>query len=231
MRQVVSELMVDSFTVRVTRKRMKNIYLRVLPPDGEVTVSAPFQATDAHVAKVVRKQRDWILQQQRTVAQAAAQRIAPYEFSDGLAFPIFGSTFTVRVDPAIRKPVIKAPYVLIPGRKIDEEVRRVLKDHLRGRVWELIEDWGPVIGRTPRHVTVKKMTSRWGSCNRSRWVINLNSQLVFLPEQFLIYVLVHEMTHLWVGGHGKEFYSRMDATLPQWKKLRRELNDLGARVL
>lgn len=231
MREVVSQLKVDSFTVRVTRKRMKNIYLRVLPPEGEVTVSAPHQATDAQIARVVRKQRDWILQQQRTVRQDAATRIAPYKFSDGSEFPVFGSTFSVRVDPTIRKARIDSPYVLVPGRKIDEEVQRVLKDHLRGRAWDLIEEWGAVVGRTPRTVTVKKMTSRWGSCNRNRSIININSQLVYLPEQFLIYVLVHEMTHLWVGGHGKEFYARMNMALPQWKQIRRALNDLGGRVL
>ena len=45
-----------------------------------------------------------------------------------------------------------------------------------------------------------------------------------MDPRFLEYVFVHEMTHLWVNGHGKPFQQRMDRYLPQWKRVRRELN-------
>ena len=45
-----------------------------------------------------------------------------------------------------------------------------------------------------------------------------------MNPKFLEYVLVHEMTHLWENGHGAGFQRRMDAYLPQWRQLRRDIN-------
>ncbi|KAB5608590.1 DUF45 domain-containing protein [Bifidobacterium jacchi] len=88
----------------------------------------------------------------------------------------------------------------------------------------LLERWTPVIGRAPTHVTLRLMSSRWGSCTPRTGRIRLNLQLGLMEPRFLEYVLVHEMTHLWAAGHGIEFQRRMDAYLPGWRRLRRELN-------
>ncbi|MDO5048469.1 MAG: SprT family zinc-dependent metalloprotease [Actinomycetaceae bacterium] len=231
MRQKVTHLMVDSIRVTVTRKRIKNMYLRVRPPSGEVTVSAPLRASDATITGFIRERAAWIREQQRKVRLDQSRRLIPASFSDGASVPVLNSTLTVRVDQSARKPSVEGALIVVPGKDIHAEVQRALKDHLRGRAWQVIQLWAPTIGRTPQSLAVRKMTTRWGSCNKARRAINLNLQLVYLPEQFLTYVLVHEMTHLWASGHGPDFYARMDAALPQWKVLRRQLNELGGRVL
>lgn len=88
----------------------------------------------------------------------------------------------------------------------------------------LLAKWSPIIGRKPTHVTLRIMTSRWGSCTPKTGRIRLNLQLGLMDPRFLEYVLVHEMTHLWENGHGEDFQRRMSAYLPQWRQLRRELN-------
>ena len=74
------------------------------------------------------------------------------------------------------------------------------------------------------NITLRIMTSRWGSCTPKTGRIRLNLQLGLMDPRFLEYVLVHEMTHLWENGHGEDFQRRMSAYLPQWRQLRRELN-------
>lgn len=74
------------------------------------------------------------------------------------------------------------------------------------------------------NITLRTMTSRWGSCTPKTGRIRLNLQLGLMDRRFLEYVLVHEMTHLWEHGHGAGFQRRMSAYLPDWRKLRRELN-------
>ena len=61
---------------------------------------------------------------------------------------------------------------------------------------------------------------------RRSWIerARLNLQLGLMNPKFLEYVLVHEMTHLWENGHGAGFQRRMDAYLPQWRQLRRDIN-------
>ena len=88
----------------------------------------------------------------------------------------------------------------------------------------LLAKWTPIIGRKPTHITLRIMTSRWGSCTPKTGRIRLNLQLGLMDPRFLEYVLVHEMTHLWENGHGEGFQRRMSAYLPQWRQLRRELN-------
>ena len=92
------------------------------------------------------------------------------------------------------------------------------------RLPALVEHWSAVIGKRPTHITLRAMTTRWGSCTPRTGRIRLNLQLGLLPPQYLEYVLVHEMTHLWASGHGAEFQRRMTQYLPDWRRLRRELN-------
>ena len=87
-----------------------------------------------------------------------------------------------------------------------------------------LSKWGPIVGRTPTHITLRLMSSRWGSCTPKTGRIRLNLQLGLMAPRFLEYVLVHEMTHLWENGHGEGFQRRMSAYLPQWRQLRRDIN-------
>lgn len=222
---------VGPLPVLVERKRIKNMYLRVQPPMGRVKVTAPFGARDAEIADLVREKWGWIQTHQARMRTDEALRLAPRHFEDGTTFPIFSKHVQVHVDPDARRARLVGDQLIVPGRDVDAEVTKFLKGHLRGRICELLDHWGPVVGRRPARVSIRKMTSRWGSCRKDRATMSMNLALVFLPEQYLSYVLVHELTHLWVPGHGKEFYRRMDSYLPQWKRLRRELNELGGRVL
>ncbi|MEE8737919.1 MAG: YgjP-like metallopeptidase domain-containing protein [Bifidobacterium sp.] len=101
-----------------------------------------------------------------------------------------------------------------------EQARACIESQLPG----LLEAWCPVVGRRPSRITLRVMSSRWGSCTPSTARIRLNLQLGFMDGRFLQYVFVHEMTHLLAGGHGADFQRLMDGFLPQWRDVRRELN-------
>lgn len=105
-----------------------------------------------------------------------------------------------------------------------KESERQARVRLEELIPPLVEKWSAIIGRSPSHITVRRMTSRWGSCTPASRRIRLNLQLGVMDQRFLEYVLVHEMTHLWVNGHGEQFQKRMDSYLPQWRQLRREIN-------
>lgn len=75
-------LTVDDLEVRVVRKRIKNVNLRVKPPEGQVTVSAPFRTSDAFIEAFVREKRPWIEKQRRRIAaspRAQAAEASPEE--------------------------------------------------------------------------------------------------------------------------------------------------------
>ncbi len=104
------------------------------------------------------------------------------------------------------------------------ELEQKARESLNRQLPALRSHWEEVIGRSPTQITLRVMTSRWGSCTPSTGRIRLNLQLGLMDPKFLEYVLVHEMTHLWESGHGEKFQQRMDLYLPKWKQLRKEIN-------
>ena len=67
---------VDEFEVWILRKRIKNINLRVKPPDGRIEVSAPLRVDASFVRVFVREKRDWIRKQQERIAASPQGRAA-----------------------------------------------------------------------------------------------------------------------------------------------------------
>lgn len=84
----------------------------------------------------------------------------------------------------------------------------------------LIAQWSVLLAVRPTKVVFRKMKSRWGSCQPSTGRICLNILLGFYPAECLEYVIVHELCHLLVPGHGENFKAIMDLVMPDWKKRR-----------
>lgn len=74
----------------------------------------------------------------------------------------------------------------------------------------------------PSKLTVRAMTSRWGSCSRSG-NITLNRQLIRTPQACIEFVAAHELCHLRHHGHHKAFYELLSALLPDWKERKARL--------
>ena len=105
-------------------------------------------------------------------------------------------------------------------RVLLEWYRRELKRHIPA----LIAKWEPVIGEPVAEWGVKRMKTKWGSCNPEQRRIWLNLELAKKPPECLEYVLVHEMVHLLERHHNNAFRAYMDKFLPQWRSYRQLLN-------
>ena len=79
-------------------------------------------------------------------------------------------------------------------------------------------------------ITLRDNTTTWGSCSRDGY-INLNMRLLFMPEEILDYVIVHELAHTKYLSHGKRFWGLVEKTLPDYNKRRRWLRDNGWSVV
>lgn len=79
-------------------------------------------------------------------------------------------------------------------------------------------------GRTIADVRIKRMKTRWGSCNARARRVWLNLELAKKPVACLEYLLVHEMVHLIERHHTDRFRELMDRLMPSWRTYRDELN-------
>lgn len=178
----------------VTRKPIKNMYLRVKPPDGHLEISAPLRMRTNTIEKFVDSRRTWIDRMQ--------ERMVPVN-------PLDSSSPQERHSLGDNWP---------PERRAEAKIR------MKAQLSELLPQWTATVGRTPTAISLRPMKTRWGSCTPRTGRIRLNLELADMPERFLEYVLVHELTHLRASGHGAEFQRLMSQYLPQWKTLRAELN-------
>ncbi len=87
----------------------------------------------------------------------------------------------------------------------------------------LIERWKPVLGVQAKSVAYRNMKSRWGSCQPATGRICINVRLALYPPECLEYVVVHELCHLRVSGHGHDFKALMTQVMPDWEKRRAKL--------
>ena len=71
-------------------------------------------------------------------------------------------------------------------------------------------------------VRIKHNVSNWGSCSR-KGNINLNLNLVRVPEDLRDYVLLHELCHLRHPNHGPEFHALLESLCPNHKVKEKEL--------
>jgi hypothetical protein len=90
----------------------------------------------------------------------------------------------------------------------------------------MLTKWEPLIGVKAEQVFVRRMKTKWGSCNHKARNIRLNTELARKPPECLEYVLVHEMAHLIEPTHNARFVAVMDQMMPNWQSYRQVLNQL-----
>ncbi len=97
---------------------------------------------------------------------------------------------------------------------------------LKKDVKSLLTKWEPIIGVKSNKFVIRKMKTKWGSCNIETKTLNINLNLIEKPPEHLEYIVVHELIHLIERNHNTNFVAYMDKFLPQWKQIKTELNSL-----
>jgi predicted metal-dependent hydrolase len=91
------------------------------------------------------------------------------------------------------------------------------RQRLRERLDPLWEKWQKALGVEVAECGIKRMKTKWGSCNPEARHIWLNLELAKKPVQCLEYLIVHELAHLIDRHHNDRFTALMDKHLPDWK--------------
>jgi predicted metal-dependent hydrolase len=225
-----SRLSVSDIDVEVIRKDVKYLRIAIYPPDGRVRVSVPRRVGDAEVHAAVVERLDWIAKHRDRMAQApvqAAQQLVTGEqhLVAGVAYTLVliehsGRSRVEVVENELRLHVPAEADLAYRGEVLD----RWYRAQLNVAISKLIQQWEPVVGASAAQWGIRKMKSRWGSCNCTTARLTFNLELAKKDLALLEYVVVHELTHLLERGHGPKFKVLMDSFLPDWRKLRSQLN-------
>lgn len=222
---------VSGIRVEVRRKAIRNVHIGVYPPNGRVRVSAPQSMDREAIRLAVVSRLAWIRRRQNGfLAQA---RESAREMVTGESHYYRGRRYRLSVTERRGRAGVK----LVGCRRLELQIppgtevigrKRVLERWYRNELKRLIPSlaatWVPVVGEDVRECRVKRMKTRWGSCNTAARRIWLNLELIRKPHGCLEYVFVHEMVHLLERNHTDRFQQLMDRFMPDWRLRRDELN-------
>ncbi|PKM09511.1 MAG: metal-dependent hydrolase [Gammaproteobacteria bacterium HGW-Gammaproteobacteria-7] len=222
---------VGGIAVEVVRKEIKHLHVGVYPPHGRVRVAAPLRLEDEAVRLAVVSRLAWIRRHQSGFEQQDRQ--SQREMVTGESHYFLGRRYLLDVTEGMRRPSVSLVdnttmrLQVRPGADREEReavLQRWYRRQLREQLGGLVARWEPRVGRTITELRIRRMKTRWGSCNADARRIWLNLELVKKPVVCLEYILVHEMVHLIERQHTERFQKLMDQLMPTWRICRDELN-------
>jgi predicted metal-dependent hydrolase len=222
---------VSGLSVDVVRKGIKNLHLGVYPPAGRVRVAAPLAMSDDAVRLAVISRLSWIRRQRSRFAAQARQ--SAREMVSGESHYVFGRRYRLRVVEDGGPARVVSPnnttleLHVQPGTDAGGR-ERVLHRWYRGRLRELVPPllakWEAMLGVEATGWGIRRMKTRWGTCNPQTRRIWFNLELAKKPVECLEYLVVHELVHLLERRHTERFIALMDRHLPEWRLHRQTLN-------
>lgn len=196
-------------SVLITYKKVK--YARIkISKNGEILMSVPRIYTQNMALEILERHKIWI---EKTLSRISKNSLK----DDEIAF--FGRIYKLEFDLRAKGVEILEDRVIASSEKALLEFR---KNTARELFLRLIDEYKMYVNRAINRVTIRQMSSRWGSCNHKKGYINLNLSLIEKDEKFIRYVVLHELTHLIYPHHRSEFYEFIAKIMPDYKLIKRQ---------
>ena len=227
---------IGELDIQLTRKDIKNLHISVMPPDGEVRVSAPTAMTDTAIRMAVIHRIPWIRRQQASFAKQ--ERQSTRQMVDGETHYLWGRRYRLLVNnldtdlkSAQSVKLNRGRLVLSVNPSASTESKLHLLDEyyrsrLKSKIPDIVQKWSQVtnIGCDSWHI--QKMKTKWGSCNIEEKRILLNLELAKKPLPCLEYIILHELLHFKERQHNDRFKALLDKCMPDWRSRRDLLNQM-----
>lgn len=224
---MVQQIMIGKLPVAIIKKAIKNLHISVLPPDGKVRVSAPQKLNDDVIRMAVIQRLAWIKKQQAMFQQQVRQ--SEREMVGGESHYLWGKRYLLDVIPGHGKhqliPYGKNKLRLYVSPKTTQENRQKVilnyyREELKQQLAPLLDKWQKKLNVKTSFIGIKKMKTKWGSCNPQNKRIWINLELAKKPSECLEYIVVHELIHLLERHHNDHFIKLMDQYISNWRDIR-----------
>ena len=228
---MATKLKTSDLQIEIVRKDIKNIHLGVYPPDGRVRVSVPLATSDETLRIFLITKSSWIKKQKGIFSKQ--ERQTKREYVSGESHYIFGKKYQLTVKNSEAKQEIK----ITKKKSIELTVKskttiyqkqvmfeKFYRMELEKIIPKLLEKWEKKVGVKVKEVRIKKMKTKWGTCNTKDKRIWLNLELAKQPFHCIDYLLVHELVHFKERKHSKRFLQLLEKAYPKWKQSKEELN-------
>ena len=201
------------YYIKVIRKSNKNTY--VLFKNGEIVVTTSYFVTNNQIKKILSENTEFlkkvIAKEEKNKEKATKIYILDNEFS------IIISNSLNEIDYKNHK--VYAKDLKQVDKLIKKETEKIFLSRLEYN-YNLFQEKIPFPS-----LTIRKMSTRWGVCNRKLKRVTLNSLLIRYPLEALDYVIIHELSHFVHFDHSKAFWTEVSKYSPRYKEIRKLLKD------
>lgn len=187
--------------LHISKKRVKNINFRLKP--HKLMVSIPISLSSAQTAQAIEKRVPWAIANHPHVLERYKRQQIPSQQSIKEA-----ST----ADSTLLLWGVEQSFTLNHDKKI-----AYYRQHLSEVMPALFNKWQPIVGAYANEIRLKKMHTRWGSCNTRARRIWLSVYLPTYPIECTEYVIVHELCHLHHANHSRAFWQTVATAMPDYQ--------------
>jgi len=191
-RKQMGKLRVENIEIDLVRKNIKNIHLTVYPPDGRVRLAVPRQMDDEDAQIFALSKLPWIIKQRKKYTTLEKQE--KNEYITGESNYYLGQKYLLNVMVTKGKEYVELRNqgymdLYVRPTSTPEKREKVLFEWYRQKLKELvsfyIEKWEKIIGVEVKEFGIKRMKTRWGTCNTRDKRIWINLELARKAPQCL----------------------------------------------
>ena len=197
LKSAIQQLSEAGIALQVTKKHVKNVNFRLKP--YTLLVSVPNFISSAQMAQSIAQRVPWAIENHRQVLEQYKRKQSNVNTSS-------------TADNHILLWGITQPFTLNHDEKI-----AYYRQQLAAVIPSLFAKWQPIVGVTANEIRLKKMHTRWGSCNTRARRIWLSIYLPAYPIECTEYVIVHELCHLHHANHSAAFWQTVTTAMPDYQ--------------
>ena len=224
---------VDDLVVTIKyRRKMKNIYLKV-EKNADVVVSAPPRTPNYLIKKLIRENTDEIKLRRNNIL---TNGYTVKQYVTGEKHIIFGKEFVLEVRLG-NKNVVKLSddKIILVIKDKDQDREQIVTSYLRkvlyNKALEFSNKYEKIMGVHAEQLRIKKMKTRWGTCNIEAKRIWINYELVKYPIECLEHIVVHELTHLLETNHTPRFYALLGKYYPNFRENDKLIKEFSKKIV
>jgi len=197
----------------IRKKTNKNTYLRV-KEDGKIYITTNNFVTLKAIMKIIKDNENYVIEALRKKEKEKKYNEKFYYLGKEYDIIYMNSS-----EVTVGEEKIFMSKKIDPEKWLKKQAQIIFKEEL-----DKIFNTFPLTIPYPT-LTIRSMKTRWGVCNVKTKRVTLNFNLIKRDIRYLDYVIVHELSHLIYPDHSKDFWNLVSDIEPNYKELRKGLND------
>lgn len=205
------------FQVQIDKKKVRYLRLRV-KEKNKISVSCPWFVTRERVIDFILKNREWVLGENKKIKKKI-------NVNKKKNISILGNKFKILVDKEIEhRPIIDRDKNIIYAK-----TSAALMVLLKREADKLIREEVDRLDANYNQIRLREQKTRWGSCS-GKGNLNFNWQIIFFPYEKFFHIIVHEVVHLKIKNHKREFWLGVEQYDKKWRENRKWVKEKGTII-